>query len=920
MCSQSRKFRFQLLTFNISYEEDREDNSFDEDDPLWFAAHGDACPRRRHLNGSAIHSDSDSDDDVIEIRPSSYRHPKSGTPYAKKKAPSRSKSASSSSSITTSTTSSASSSTGFRQRRKSASAALDDVFPSDLLSVPLQTSAYRPRPSHPDPPYRDRVTIAPIAPTFLKTTGAWEEGFGDEDGISDDGLWDYGVPRHGVDSRSGESEQLNKKNDEEQSSDNTPVELVYVPPFGSIYGYGAQAYWRNRREQAQGMEDEEDEMTEDVEELESQFAPLVEAPKNEDSFASTSSIPQQSTPPFSRSPVPAVIVDSSSDSEFIPRGSDWNECNSSSSNFTSAITAPVSLPPRRLQLHEEERGRSRGRSLSVSPIGGASSDSKAPVPSSSSSNDGLLTSGGRFQSCQDLQSFYNPPVATTSVQSGERRGRSSTRGSIGSNPASIYGINLNRSSQSHSSGGSGGSVSPYNSSTSPISSSISPDGGDTRPNRGIGSAYASGRIGGRERESWFERNSSSSGLGSKAASAEERRGRDRGTRDIGSGSGSSVSPATGTRSLEESRGRSMRDRGPRPSPEAALNVEPALGSKSSSPGTIIALGVPGRDVKESSTFSVEDGLLTNDVPKMEMDASICSVSSEGSTATIVPTSNVVSPQNKVVAQTLAPDGPSLSRSLQSDTKRQIHSEREALEEADNRKKDVPTPSNLLTISMTTPIITCGSAPVTNTTPLTRTESIEYSPKHVRITSSPTYPSNSSSSSKYKPKPLPIAPSPPHPALSSTSSSHAPGEVGTSGISTYSDCVRSASASLERTSPGSRERQSSSCPPVGSSLGGNSIPYADLVLREEISPNEEFERELVEARRGRSGGVNGKTAEIWIHGNGDSVVGAPREPTLPVVDGGHSSERGTIINKAMGMMSSAYLKLWPGQSSGAGAAQ
>ena len=910
-CVANLSHQSRSLTFNTSYEEDREDNLFDEDDPLRLAAHGDARPRRRHLNESAIHSDSDSDDGMIEIRPSSYRHPKLGTPCTKKKVPPRSKSASSSSSATTSTTaSSTSSSAGFRQRRKSASAASDNISPSSLLSVPSQTSVYRPRPSHVDPPYRDRVTIAPIAPTFLKTTGAWDEGFGDEDGVSDDELWDYGVPQHGAGSRSGRSDRTHKKYNEEQSSDSTPVELVYVPPFGGVYDYGAQAYWRNRRAQAQGMEDEEDEMTEDVERLESQFAPIEEAVKiNPQKEDSTPLIPQESTPPFTRSPIPAVIVNSSSDSELISARSFRNDCKSGSS--TSTINVPFS--PRKVQSREEDRGRSRGRSLSVSPIGGSSSGSRAPAPSSLGPSGGLLTSRGRSRSCQDLQSTYNVPVATTLIQSTERRGRSSSRRlSVGSNAAPIRGINSSRSSQSHSSGR---SVSSYNSSTSPISDSISPDGGDARISCGIGSAYAGGRMGGRERESRFERSSSNSAVScSRAMGGNERRGRDRGTRDLGSGSGSSVSPIAGAHVLEENRGRSgrsIRDRGQRPSPQAVLDSEPTPGYQPSSCGTMIAQGVADGNTHESST-SVEDGSLVNGVPKMEMDASICSVSSESSTATIVPTSNVVSPKPKIVGQVGASDN---SLSLQSDMERQMQSDREALEEADKWRKEVPTPtpSNSPTLSMAAPIVPSGPAPATIT--------IECTPKHVRTASSSSSQSmNSSSSSKYKPKSPPIVPSPSHPALPSTSSSHAPGEVGA--IST-GDCIRSASMSLERASSGSRERRSPSYSPVGSTSGGITTSYTGSRLRKEIAaPGRELERELAEARRGRCGSVNGGIAEIRMNGNGDSVKGALTEPTL-LVDGGHK-ERETIINKAMGMVSNAYLKLWPGQTyspgTGAGAAQ
>ena len=71
---------------------------------------------------------------------------------------------------------------------------------------------------------REHVTIAPIAPTILKTTGAggrtaWGDSFGDDYNYSDDN-----------DTRwyPGERQRTS-------SSENTPVELVYVPPLGSSY-------------------------------------------------------------------------------------------------------------------------------------------------------------------------------------------------------------------------------------------------------------------------------------------------------------------------------------------------------------------------------------------------------------------------------------------------------------------------------------------------------------------------------------------------------------------------------------------------------------------------------------------------------------------------------------------------------------
>ncbi|KXN84252.1 hypothetical protein AN958_12825 [Leucoagaricus sp. SymC.cos] len=867
------------------YEEDREDNFFDEDDPLWLATHGGTRPRRRHLNGSAIHSDSDSDDGAIEIRPSAYRHSNLAAPHAKKKPGPRSKSVSSESSTTTTTTSSTSSTTCSRPRRKSASA---PNRPLNLLTVPPPSSAYRPRPSHSshtDPPYRDRVTIAPIAPTLLKTTGAWEEGFGDEDGASDDGLWDFGVPGHGVNGRSsGNRKEHGNKYEEDQGSDGTPVELVYVPPFGSMYGYEAANYWQSRG--AGAAEDKEGE-TDEVEELKSQLTavtredgtPRKSSPIKEVEQASTvslispSSISTEPPVPISRSPVPVVIIDSSTDSESTPsESSEKTDSHSHSSSSTSTAATPVPVPSRKSRLEEEERGRGRGRSLSVSPVGGSSSKGAASSAPNSSLNNGLLTSRGRSQSCQDLQSFYGVSAPTNSTQAGERRGRSSMRGSLNSGntltSGSMRGVHSSsRSSQSHSSGRSGGSSPNVSLSTSPIGGSLSPDGSDARLG-GIGSAYASGRLGGRERER-IERVSSSSSISSRATSvggSDERRGRDRGRRDIGSCSGSSATT-----------------------------------------------GVPSGDDKGKSKdwdMPMETGVI--DTPKAELDASISSLSSEGSTATIVPTSSVVSPTPKEASSNTtvaASDVPSSNH-----CSRELEFEREAMEEAE-RRKNAPVPPNSPIVAMTAPHVASTITPSvlppakTPSGPSIQTQLSEHSPRHVRTSSS-----SSTYSSKSKAKsPPPIVPSPPSPSLPSTSPDYAPGEVGPSIIFTgFGTHVRSASTSLERASSGSRERHSPS-----SASSSATIPTGSR-LRKEITPDMEPERELAEARRGRNnvssrtnGNVNGVTT---------STGRGLKEPTSPVIDGHREKE--TIIDKAVGMVSSAgaYLRLWPNQSGGGSGVQ
>lgn len=73
-----------------------------------------------------------------------------------------------------------------------------------------------------DPPHV-HVTIAPIAPTILKTTDSgfdgWAESFGDEGG-SDDGLW----------GRWGAVSDGEGWKERDAQNRTTPVELVYVPP------------------------------------------------------------------------------------------------------------------------------------------------------------------------------------------------------------------------------------------------------------------------------------------------------------------------------------------------------------------------------------------------------------------------------------------------------------------------------------------------------------------------------------------------------------------------------------------------------------------------------------------------------------------------------------------------------------------
>lgn len=114
----------------------------------------------------------------------------------------------------------------------------------------------------------NHVTIAPIAPTMLKTTGvgnawdgfgsgyghkhtpysssaggAWIDGFGD-DGYSDDGSaprWEYG---------SGAGDAKRERRRSTVGSDaGTPVELVYLPPIGRYAGMDvtSSSRWKRRK-------------------------------------------------------------------------------------------------------------------------------------------------------------------------------------------------------------------------------------------------------------------------------------------------------------------------------------------------------------------------------------------------------------------------------------------------------------------------------------------------------------------------------------------------------------------------------------------------------------------------------------------------------------------------------------------------
>ncbi|KIY49916.1 hypothetical protein FISHEDRAFT_72148 [Fistulina hepatica ATCC 64428] len=190
------------------YVEDEEDE--DEDDGVWTN------------NECAIGSDSESDDEfdddgIIEMRSSVHRQPP-----AKK----RSKSKLSNSSTSSSSTSTSNGSTSSRSRSKRQR---QDRLQPGLLRAGASRS--RSTSTGDEPHQQHHVTIAPIAPTMLKVgsereslQNSWMEGFGDDLNHSDDGIY---LPNKVHKRRSID--------DRHHPASDTPVELVYVPPSGSMY-------------------------------------------------------------------------------------------------------------------------------------------------------------------------------------------------------------------------------------------------------------------------------------------------------------------------------------------------------------------------------------------------------------------------------------------------------------------------------------------------------------------------------------------------------------------------------------------------------------------------------------------------------------------------------------------------------------
>lgn len=376
------------LPLSYRYEEDHEDS---EDEKVhihcsqWAPNSLEPCvPAIREDSDSAgEEEDDDDDDDAIEIRSTSSR---SSTLRPHKKPLSRSQSkvstTSSSSSASTSTTSSSRSDASTLTTTDNTSSPSGSLSPtrriSSSSSIPRKNSSssllgvrqvyrrsstttlmstYRPslhriHPPLPRSPVENNrsqhVTIAPIAPTFLKTTptSSWTENFGDDGASSGDDIfagWAWGVGGRGdVDDYTREDQDQAggmqrrrswtsgygadndglasivfgtgrgmgfsmRREKDEHSSDGTPVELVYVPPFEYDYPDEPEAeFEESPQEDGQSQAGEHEEVED------------IELPVYETAIPSSSiCIPINHQ---GRSNVPSVIVDEGpSTSSFLSR-------------------------------------------------------------------------------------------------------------------------------------------------------------------------------------------------------------------------------------------------------------------------------------------------------------------------------------------------------------------------------------------------------------------------------------------------------------------------------------------------------------------------------------------------------------------------------------------------------------------------
>ncbi|KAF8075135.1 hypothetical protein FPV67DRAFT_616629 [Lyophyllum atratum] len=283
--------------YDDGYEEDAEEDSEDEAEAVSLSMWDE---RYSAVSGSDSDSydcdegvgeedggnEDEEGDGIIEMRSSFGTYAKSSPRSQSTASSSSSASTSTSISNSTSSTSGSPDRTGQKPHRRLSTSTTSTYRPISHRPSSTTTTGSRrhrrvapplirtPAGERPDaaspPPQPTHVTIAPIAPTILKTgpngyfghaPGGWVEGFGDEGG-SDDGLWGGGgsrwwstntaIPKgkgRGVEESDGEGGQ-------------TPVELVYVPPFGSNYSLRAGREGDREREQRMFVREREREARE----------------------------------------------------------------------------------------------------------------------------------------------------------------------------------------------------------------------------------------------------------------------------------------------------------------------------------------------------------------------------------------------------------------------------------------------------------------------------------------------------------------------------------------------------------------------------------------------------------------------------------------------------------------------------------
>ncbi|KAG6840575.1 hypothetical protein C0991_005764 [Blastosporella zonata] len=374
------------------------------------------------------------------------------------------------------------------------------------------------------PPQPTHVTIAPIAPTILKTgpngyygygqhPGGWSEGFGDEGG-SDDGLWGGAG---GAASRwwgTGAGKGKGKGEESEGSGGQTPVELVYVPPFGSNYSLRAgrerdsereqkiflRARQREREEREKAkvaerdvMEDHEDGFGNGDQDVYRRRATLFSV--GDDDVEAEDADPRVASRGMHLGAVvPTVVVRHDNRPEYGPAdvGEDFQSRRGSSSSLSQGRGASIDLargrgatstPAARAEASNERSRSSHSRSRSSH----SRSRSRTPSPAMITTSTSILSSSSSGPGYTHApvviparrSSSNSPPHVASSLLSPPPRGRGSQSyqdvgqaGQRGRSSTRTASSASDRERSAHSLG------------------SLSPDGLDLG---GVGSAYTGGR-------------------------------------------------------------------------------------------------------------------------------------------------------------------------------------------------------------------------------------------------------------------------------------------------------------------------------------------------------------------------------------------------------------------------------------------